>query len=136
MISNNLQAIRDAVAAQLKARLPATANVYARYPKALNNPSFVVVRQQTTYNPTFEIGAEHTLAVRAFLAFSDLTGSQQLLDDVCAPTGAWSVPAAISYDPRLGGVVDWCRIASAEDERQTDYAGITYLTVDLVLEVG
>jgi hypothetical protein len=131
--SADLGDIREAVALALKA-IPGL-NEHPRYPKVINSPAAVVVRRETTYEPAFDVGADHTLAVRLFLSFADLAGAQGRLDDYCAADGVLSIRAAIDVDPTLGGVVDGCRVASAEDERITTYSGIDYLTVDLVLEV-
>lgn len=134
MISGDLDAIRVAVARALK-QVPGL-TPHARYPGVINSPAAVVVRRETLYDTAFDIAATHTLAVRLFVSFSNLPGSQELLDDYCAPSGDRSIRAAIDSDPTLCGLVDYCRIASAEDERVTPYAGLDYLTVDLVLEVG
>lgn len=135
MTTTDLALIRAAVAARLNAAIPGL-NSHPSYPGVLNHPAAVVARRETRYDPALDIDAEHTLVVRLFVSFADLAGSQVLLDDMCAPEGNWSIRAAIDADPTLGGVVDFCRIATAEDERQTTYSSIQYLTVDLVLEVG
>lgn len=134
MSTPDLAAIREAVAAALSGidKL----NAYPRYPGVINSPTAVVVRRETRYDTAFDVDADSTLAIRLFLSFANLEGSQELLDDYCSPTGTRSIRARIDVDPTLGGLVDWCRVATAEDERVTPYAGIDYLTVDLVLEVG
>lgn len=133
MTSTDLGEIREAVALALKCIGKLTA--HARYPAVINSPAAVVVRRETTYDPTFDVGADHTLAVRIFVSFANLPGAQDQMDDYCAPAGERSIRAAIDVDPTLGGVVDACRVSTAEDERITTYGGIDYLTVDLVLEV-
>jgi hypothetical protein len=132
--STDLTAIREAAARALKS-IPGL-TPHARYPGTLNSPAAVVIRRQTASDTAFDLPADHTLAVRLFVAFGNLPGAQDLLDDYCAPEGERSIRGAIDADPTLGGLVDWCRISVAEDERVTTYGGLDYLTVDLVLEVG
>ena len=134
MTSSDLGAIREAAAAVLATI--SGLNVSPRFPKVINTPAAVVTRRETTYDTAFDIAADYTLAIKLFLSFADLNGSQDLLDEYTAPAGPRSIRAAFAANPRMGGVVDWCRVSVAEDERVTNYAGIDYLTVDLVLEVG
>lgn len=132
--STDLGAIREAAALALKSI--DGLKTHPRYPGVINSPAAVIVRRSTAYDAAFDIPADHTLAVRLFVAFTNLPGAQDLLDDYCAPEGDRSIRGAIDKDPTLSGVVDWCRISVAEDERVTTYGGLDYLTVDLVLEVG
>lgn len=133
MTTADLGEIRQAVAQALKCINGLTP--HPRYPGVINSPAAVVVRRETTYDPTFDVGADNTLAIRLFTSFSNLPGAQDRMDDYCAPDGDLSIRAAIDADPTLGGVVDSCRVTTAEDERITAFSGIDYLTVDLVLEV-
>lgn len=135
MTTADLSAIREAVAAAVDAATTGL-NVAARYPGVIVSPAAVVVRRSTTFDTAFDIAADHQLAIRMFMSFADLQGSQERLDDWCAPSGAESIRAAIDADPTLGGLVDFCRISGVEDEQIATYARIDYLTVDLVLEVG
>lgn len=132
MTSTDLTAVREAVAKAIEVE---GLLVTPRYTGKINSPQAVVVRRQTTFDPAFDIDADHQLAIRLFVSFADLAGSQERIDQWCSPDGENSIRACIDADPTLGGIVDSCRIPTAEDERITTFAGIDYLTVDLPLEV-
>lgn len=128
------QAIREGLATRLETI--SGLQVYARPPGSVVVPAAIVRRRQTTYDVTFDGFDDTTWGVTVFVSFANVDAGTGSLDDYVSPSGALSVVAAVHADPTLGGVVDFARVATAEGEKVTNYAGIDYLSVDFVIEVG
>ena len=127
--------IREALAAQIGAAVPAL-QVSPRSPGSITVPAAVVRRRTTTYGVTMDGADDTTYGVTVFVSFANTDVGTAALDDYLAPDGASSIPAAIDDDPTLGGVVDFAHVASAEGETVRNYAGIDYLSAELVIEIG
>ena len=127
--------IREALADQIATAIPSL-QVSPRSPGSITVPAAVVRRRTTTYDVTMDGADDTTYGVTVFASFANTDVGTQQLDDYLAPSGAKSVPAAIQADPTLGGVVDYCHVASAEGETVRNYAGIDYLSAELVIEIG
>jgi len=110
--------------------------VHEVWPGQLNAPAAVVSRRQTRFDQTFDGVDDFTFAVTLFVQFANDRVAQEQLDGYLSVAGVSSIVAAIHADPTLGGVVDFARVTTAEQERLTTYAGIEYLSVDFVIEVG
>lgn len=104
---------------------------YARPPGQINVPAGVVRRRSTTFDTTFDGTMDTTWTVTAFVSFANTDVAVESLDGYLV-----TIPAAIDADPTLGGVVAFCRVASAEGEKVTNYAGTDYLSVDFTIEIG
>jgi hypothetical protein len=105
-------------------------------PGQINPPCAVVSRRQTRFDQTFDGADDFTFAVTVFVQFGNDRTAQEALDAYLNPSGASSVVAAIHGDPTLGGVVDYARVVSAEQDGLETYAEVEYLAVDFVIEVG
>lgn len=130
----DVRAARVALAAAINSIPGLTA--HARFPGTLNPPAAVVFRRETRFDPTVDVGADVTFAVRVYTSISNPTGSQDKLDDYFAPAGAQSIRAAIDAAPTLGGTVSWAQCTTVEAEGLLDVKGIDYIAADLVVEVG
>lgn len=111
-------------------------NTHAYYPGVINAPAAVVLRRENRYSPAVDIGADVTLAVRLYLSIGNPTGNQAALDDYLAPSGPQSLRAVIEADPTLGGTVDFAIATTAEAEGLVEANGKTYISADLIVEVG
>lgn len=109
-------------------------------PKSLNPPPegahAFVKRRSTTFDVSMDGEEDLTFAVTVAVSWADQRAAQLNLDPYLAATGAKSVKAAIDGDPTLGGIVNFCRVASVEEERVAPVNQVDYLAADLVLEVG
>lgn len=126
--------IREAIATSLQTI--SGLQVYARPPGEIAVPAAIVRRRQTTYDVTFDGDDDTTFAVTVFVSFANTDVATDAIDAYLSPTGASSLVAAIHTDPTLGGVVAYARVTSAEGERVTNYAGIDYLSAEIVIEIG
>lgn len=135
-MDNDITAVREALRTRLLTAFPTGLNVYARWPGALSSPAAVVIRRQTEFDPTFDLAAEATLAIKVLVAVGSEDAAGEDLDDYVAPAGALSIRAALEGDPTLGGLVDYLHVATAEGEEITTYKGNDYLSTDLTLVIG
>lgn len=126
--------IREGIAARLSTI--AGLHVYSKPPGSIISPAAVVTRRRTPYDVTFDGVDDHTFAVTVFVSFANSDVAHDLMDTYVAPAGASSIVAAINADPTLGGLVDFANVVSAEGERLVDYAGVAYLSVDFIIEIG
>lgn len=108
---------------------------YAVMPEDINAPAAVVYRRTTEFDTSTD-SDDLTMAVTLFVEWTNTRTAQEALDAYTAGEGASSVRRAIDGDPTLGGAVDWCRVASVEADRITEWAGRKYLSADVVIEVG
>jgi hypothetical protein len=111
-------------------------NVYRKAPGSITVPAAVVRRRQTQYDVTLDGADDTTWGITLFVQFANLEVAHEALDAYLDTAGASSIVAAVHADPTLAGVVDFARVASAEGERVINYAGIDYLSVEFVVEVG
>jgi hypothetical protein len=125
----------------LKARLDTIAGLtaYARVPKTINLPAAVVRPTPGTaisYDATMADGA-HDLQFLVTVLITDEVDElgQELLDDYLATTGAKSIRAAIATDDTLGAVVHFSRVVGVTDYGEIEYAGLTYIGADFLVEV-
>ena len=107
-----------------------------KVPGSLNPPHAFVKRRLTTFDVTVDGEDDFTFAITMAVSWADQETAQETLDPYLASTGNKSIKLAIDGDTTLGGVVDWCRIASVEEERIIIFGGVEYLAADLVVEVG
>lgn len=126
-----LSQIRDALAAQLAARIPGL-RTSSTWPGQINPPGAVVTRRVTTYGTAMASGADdYLLAVAVYVE----QGQQDTLDGYLAAAGPTSIRAAVDADPTLGGLVDSAAVVRAERDQLVEYAGVQYLSAELVVEV-
>ena len=132
MASN--EAIREGIAAALQA-IP-DLQVYPRPPGSIVVPAAVVRRRTTQYGVTFDELVDTSWGVTVFVSFANTDVATEELDKYLSPTGDYSISAAIDADPTLAGAVDFAEVPSAEGEKVTNYAGVDYLSVEFVIEIG
>ena len=126
--------IREGLATRLETI--AGLNVYRKAPGNITVPAAIVRRRETRYDVTLDGADDTTFGITVFVSFANVEVGHEALDGYLDPAGSSSVVAAIHAEPTLGGVVDFARVASAEGERITNYAGVDYLSVEFVVEVG
>jgi hypothetical protein len=126
--------IRDGLADRLETI--SGLRVYRYYPGQINTPAAVVSRRQTRYDQTIDGAEDYTFAVTLFVQKGEDVTAQKALDLYLDPAGTSSVVAAIHGDPTLGGVVDFSRVVSAERDGLVEYAGVEYVSCELLVEVG
>ena len=105
-------------------------------PKTLNPPHAYVKRRLTTFDVSTDGEDDLLFAITVAVSWADWRAAQLELDPYLASTGTKSIKAAIDGDQELGGVVDFCRVASVEEERILTFSGVDYYAADLVVEVG
>ena len=127
--------IRAALSSQIATAIT-DLHCYPSPPGTIVVPAAVIRRRDITYDVTMDGVDDSTYGVNVFVAFGNSEVAVIGLDAYLAPSGASSVVQAIHADPTLGGLVDFARVASAEGERVTNYAGIDYLSAELVVEIG
>lgn len=110
--------------------------VYERPPGEIVVDAAIIRRRTTTYDVTLDGLDDTTWSIVVFVAFGNTDAGTLALDEYLSPAGPRSVPAAVHADMTLGGVVDFARVASAEGERVTNYAGSDYLSAEFVVEIG
>lgn len=70
-------------------------------------PSIQVMPGEVTYDRAMHRGLDYVeIVVQAYVALSTDLGGQQKLDQLIAPTGAYSIKTLIESDRTLGDVVD------------------------------
>ena len=131
-------AVRQAVATYLQNNitgLRATPNRFLQV-----NPPMAVIAPQTgsliRYSQTFDAETDYNLRVIILVSEGDSTQGQDLLDAYLSPTGSQSVYAAVQADPTLGGTVSYAAVIEATGYGLTNFNGIDYLGVSLVLNIG
>lgn len=128
----SVSTIRD----ELKTRLETISGLraYDTVPGSVNPPAAVVRRRRTSYDATMARGSDDLeFVVTLFVSSANDRAAQDALDSYLATTGTTSVKAAV--DGNLNSTVSFARVATAEQERLVEYAGITYLAVDFIVEV-
>lgn len=114
MAAPTLAQIRQGLAANLSA----LANVQVS-PYMLANPTPPCVHLWPTavnYDLTAQRGYDRWMfTVQAFVAIAADIGSQVLLDQFIAPSGAQSIKARLESNPTLGGLVDDVSVTNFEN---------------------
>ena len=138
MIQPTFPAVRAAVATYLQTAitgLRATPNRFLQV-----NPPMAVIAPQTgtliRYSQTFDAETDYNLRAIILVSEGDSTQGQDLLDAYLSPTGSQSVYAAVQADPTLGGAVSYAAVIEATGYGLTNFNGIDYLGVSLVLNIG
>lgn len=128
----DITAIRNAIATKLATI--SGVNVYARLPGTVVAPALVVRRRSTTYDTTMAGDSDdNQFGIMVFVQFGEDDSAQQNLDSYIA-TGV--IKHALEADPTLGGVVAFSAITTVGEDQLMMYAGVQYLTAELVLQVG
>lgn len=82
-------------------------------------PSFDIEPGETSFDEAFNRGLDiWTMTVRALVAHNADVAAQQKLDEMCAPSGAGSVKAAIESDRTLGGVAQTLKVTTRSGYRK------------------
>lgn len=106
----------------------------------INPPVAVVVPAPgpfISYSETFELNVvDIALEVVLLVSYADERAGQLLLDGYLSATGTSSVRAAITADPTLGGVADYCVLETAADYGLIEWAGVQYLGARLAVTAG
>lgn len=134
-----LSECRDALAATIDAAVPGLRTA-ATVPGTINPPVAIVTPNPAAlinYQEVMSSGlAVYTLRVYIIVGAVSNRESQTLLDGFISPTGPASVPAAIAADETLGQTVEWAVCTQANRYGEVVYAGISYLGVELLVEVS
>jgi hypothetical protein len=129
--------VRQAVADYLTTSigLRATANRFGAV-----SPPMAVIAPQTgsliRYSQTFDGETDYSLRAIVLVSEGDSTSGQDNLDAYLSPTGTSSVYAAVQADPTLGGKVSYAAVIEATGYGLTNWNGVDYLAVSLVLNIG
>ena len=137
MTQPTFTAVRQAVADYLTATigLRATASRF----DAVSPPMAVVAPQTGSlirYSVTTDDETDYNLRAIVLVSAGDSESGQDALDAYLSPVGAQSVYAAIQADPTLGGKVSFAVVVEATGYGLTNWNGIDYLAVSLVLNIG
>ena len=138
MAQPTFAAVRAAVATYLQNNitgLRATSNRFLQ----VNPPMAVIVPQTGTlirYGQTLDGETDYNLRAIILVSLGDSAEGQDLLDAYLSPTGSQSVNAAIQADPTLGGAVSYAVVVEATGYGLTNFSGMDYLGVSLILNIG
>lgn len=138
----DLQAVREALAAVLRGVGPAGKGIRASADMlgTVNPPQAVVTPapgsnwQQQTTDPV--PSGVYSLRVTVLAGIGDSKSGDQLLGVYLSSSGPGSLLAAISASPDLGGACDWAVVRSVSGYGWIDWAGVTYLGANIMVEVG
>lgn len=139
----DLTEIRTALAAQIAEytglRAEAQVKDQVSPPMALVMPSNPVI----TYGDTLSGGGETevtiNLAVLLLLSDAPPTEKVQRALDAYLGIGAGesvSIAGAISEDPSLGGVVQWCIPVSVTQYSRVEYGAVNYFGATIICQIG
>ena len=136
----DLADIREALAAQLAARIPGL-RTQTDTGAITNPPCAVVLPAQGTlidYTIAFEQGvADYNMRVVILVPGETADRvATALIDTFVAIDGPSSIPAAILADPTLGAVVDFAVPVTAQNFRPVEWAGFTYTSAEILVKVG
>jgi hypothetical protein len=132
----SLSAIRDS----LKTRLETISGLraYDTVPGTINPPMAVVYPQPgtfLTFDTTLSRGSDDlTFLVHLFASTASDRAGQDALDSYLAGSGATSVKAAV--EGQDVGEAHYMVVTEARNYGQTDYGGVTYLSVEFIVQVG
>ena len=131
-------AVRQAVADYLAAHITGLRAVSNRFLQ-INPPQAIIVPQTGTlirYSQTFDGETDYNLRAIILVSIGDSAEGQDLLDGYLSPTGTQSIYAAIQADPSLGGAVSYAAVIEATGYGLTNFSGMDYLGVSLILNIG
>lgn len=128
----------SAVKAALKTTLESIdgLHVYDTPPGQIIVPAALVLPGEPliTYDETMARGSDSMqIIVRLLVSQQVVDIAQDNLDPYLAPEGDLSIKATV--DGNLGGAVDYARVAQARNYGEYEYAGVTLLGVEFVVEV-
>lgn len=130
---------RNALQAQLTTRLP-TLRVSAIVPPQVNPPALVVAPATGTLADYEQVISSDLvlwyMRIVLIVGRADDTQAQSTMDSLISTSGALSVPAAIRFDPTLGGQVEWAELKSADRYGNMSYNGVDFLGCELTVEVS
>lgn len=134
-MSLTIPQVRDALTASISSIAVFSGRVSSGWPGQVNGPCAVVHRKQTDRNVEFNGGNQTTFAISVYLPSTDLPTAQFTMDALLAEDGD-SVPAKVSADTSLGGVVNWATISTIDEEGLVDLQGITYYSASISVLVS
>lgn len=133
----NVSTVRNGLKARLDTIPEITA--YARPPKSVNLPAAVVRPAPggaISFDATMADGSHTLVFIVTVLVTDEIEDlGQEQLDDYLATTGTKSVRAAVETDDTLGGVVHYSRVSGVTDYGEIEYAGLSYIGADFLVEV-
>jgi hypothetical protein len=103
-------------------------------PQAVITPAPGASWQQQTTDPV--PSGVYSLRVTVLAGIGDNKSADDLLGAYLSTSGRASLLAAISADPSLGGACDWAVVRSVSGYGWIDWAGVTYLGANIIVEVG
>lgn len=132
---SSLPQIRDALKTTLQGI--SGLQVYDTVPGQIVTPAAVVRRRSGPREDTLG-GAtvEYTMLVTFFSGKVSDPDAQDQIDAFISPHDSGSVFSVLNASPTLGGVVSWAKVTDVEQEHLVEYANVTYLGVDVVIDVG
>lgn len=132
---SDLASIRKALATALQSIDNVQVNAYAL--SQPTPPGLQVIPPGIAYDKAMHRGLDlWTFIVQGFVSFTNDIGSQQLLDQLCATSGANSVKRAIESDRSLGGVVQQATVIEQTPGRMVEQAnGNPLLLVEWRVEI-
>lgn len=114
-------------------------NTYAFPPGTIEVPAVVVsmpAGELGDLSPVMDEGAmDLSLVVNVFVQWGDDESAWSQLLPYVAPTGAYSLFAAVRADPTLGGVVDSTLIGQPTNAGPYTYGAIKYLGAEMPVEL-
>jgi len=130
----SLSALRDG----LKTRLATISGlrVHDTIPGQVNGPAAVVELEAISYDSAMARGADdYVFVVRLVVGTAVDRVGQDKLDGYLAGSGVSSIKAAIEADESLGGIAGPTQVASVRSYGLIEYAGVTYVGAELIVEV-
>lgn len=132
---SSLSSIRDG----LKTRLLTISSLRAHdtIPDSIAVPAAVVGGPESVeYDLAMARGADkYTIPIRVYVGRASERAGQDKLDGYLASSGATSIKAAIEGDPTLAGAADTLRVTQARGYGVYEFAGVSYLGAEWLVEV-
>ena len=105
-------------------------------PDAVTPPMAVVSPSQVNYDLNAQAGlTNYSFTVSLIVVRADARSAQLEADKYIAPTGEYSVKAAIEGDRTLGGTVNTVRVTAVNNYTSQDVNDTLYLALDFEVEV-
>ena len=105
-------------------------------PDSVTPPMAVVSPSQVNYDLNAQSGlTNYSFTVSLLVVRADARSAQLEVDKYIAPTGEYSVKAAIEGDRTLGGIVNTCRVTAVNNYTSQDVNDTLYLALDFEVEV-
>lgn len=133
-MATSITAIRAAMASVLS---PIEANVSDYASANPTPPAIQIVPPAVEYDRAMHRGVdEWTFIIQAMVAFTEEASSQQLLDEVCLPSGSTSIKALLEADTTLGGTCLNLRVLRQSEGKQfVTPGGSPMLVVEFTVQV-